>query len=97
MKMRVTGATGAKSLGGEGQPAAVAVLPFDNLTPNTPHAYLADAIPIELQSHFVACARSAGRLAAVRRGSLGHAYRSADDCEKPRGAIRDLGQRRRSR
>ncbi len=30
--------------------AAVAVLPFENLTPNTPHAYLADAIPIELQS-----------------------------------------------
>jgi len=30
--------------------AAVAVLPFENLTPSTPHAYLADAIPIELQS-----------------------------------------------
>jgi len=30
--------------------AAVAVLPFENLTPNTPHAYLADAIPLELQS-----------------------------------------------
>jgi len=30
--------------------AAVAVLPFENLTPNTAHAYLADAIPIELQS-----------------------------------------------
>ena len=45
-----TGATGAGSPRGEGQPAAVAVLPFDNLTPNTPHAYLADAIPIELQS-----------------------------------------------
>jgi adenylate cyclase len=30
--------------------AAVAVMPFENLTPNTPHAYLADAIPIELQS-----------------------------------------------
>ena len=30
--------------------AAVAVLPFENLTPNTPHAYLVDAIPIELQS-----------------------------------------------
>ena len=45
----------------------------------------------------VACARSARRLAAVRRGSLGHAHGSADDCEKPHGAIRDLGQRRRSR
>jgi TolB-like protein len=45
-----SGATGAQSPGGEGRPAAVAVLPFDNLTPNTPHAYLADAIPIELQS-----------------------------------------------
>jgi TolB-like protein len=30
--------------------ASIAVLPFENLTPNTPHAYLADAIPIELQS-----------------------------------------------
>lgn len=30
--------------------AAVAVLPFENLTPNTPHGYLADAIPLELQS-----------------------------------------------
>jgi TolB-like protein len=30
--------------------AAVAVLPFENLTPSKPHAYLADAIPIELQS-----------------------------------------------
>jgi TolB-like protein len=35
---------------GETAVAAVAVLPFENLTPNTPHAYLADAIPIELQS-----------------------------------------------
>lgn len=35
---------------GESAVAAVAVLPFENLTPNTPHAYLADAIPIELQS-----------------------------------------------
>ena len=35
---------------GESALAAVAVLPFENLTPNTPHAYLADAIPIELQS-----------------------------------------------
>src|SRR5882672_2508896 len=30
--------------------AAVAVLPFENLTPTTPRAYLADAIPLELQS-----------------------------------------------
>ncbi len=43
-------AAGGKLLRSAGQPAAVAVLPFDNLTPNTPHAYLADAIPIELQS-----------------------------------------------
>ena len=35
---------------GEGQVAAVAVLPFENLTPNTPRGYLANAIPIELQS-----------------------------------------------
>jgi len=35
---------------GDAAVAAVAVLPFENLTPNTPHAYLADAIPIELQS-----------------------------------------------
>jgi adenylate cyclase len=41
---------GAKRSRGEGQPAAVAVLPFHNLTPTTPYAYLADAIPIELQS-----------------------------------------------
>jgi adenylate cyclase len=42
--------TGADSPVGEGQVAAVAVLPFENLTPNTPRAYLANAIPIELQS-----------------------------------------------
>ena len=42
--------TGPDSPVGEGQIAAVAVLPFDNLTPNTPRAYLANAIPIELQS-----------------------------------------------
>ena len=30
--------------------AAVAVLPFEKLTPTTPYAYLADALPIELQS-----------------------------------------------
>ena len=42
--------TGPDSLVGEGQVAAVAVLPFDNLTPNTPRAYLASSIPIELQS-----------------------------------------------
>ena len=35
---------------GEGPVAAVAVLPFDNLTPDTPRAYLANAIPMELQS-----------------------------------------------
>lgn len=35
---------------GEGHVAAVAVLPFDNLTPATAHAYLANAIPIELQA-----------------------------------------------
>lgn len=35
---------------GDGQVAAVAVLPFENLTPNTPRGYLANAIPIELQS-----------------------------------------------
>jgi TolB-like protein len=35
---------------GDSAVAAVAVLPFENLTPNTAHAYLADAIPIELQS-----------------------------------------------
>lgn len=35
---------------GDGQAAAVAVLPFENLTPSTSRAYLANAIPIELQS-----------------------------------------------
>jgi serine/threonine protein kinase/tetratricopeptide (TPR) repeat protein len=30
--------------------ATVAVLPFENLTPTTPHAFLADAIPISLHS-----------------------------------------------
>ena len=41
---------GVKPASGNGGPAAVAVLPFDNLTPNTSHSYLANAIPIELQS-----------------------------------------------
>lgn len=40
---------GAKT-SGDAQPAAVAVLPFENLTPSTPYSYLANAIPIELQS-----------------------------------------------
>jgi TolB-like protein len=40
----------SRGLHGDSAVAAVAVLPFENLTPNTPHAYLADAIPIELQS-----------------------------------------------
>jgi adenylate cyclase len=43
-------APSALSLNAETQVAAVAVLPFDNLTPQTQHAYLANAIPIELQS-----------------------------------------------
>jgi adenylate cyclase len=56
--MRPAGTAGADDAVGstpalpiaEGQVAAVAVLPFDNLTPNTARAYLANAIPIELQS-----------------------------------------------
>jgi len=52
-----TGMTGGNSL--RGQPAAVAVLPFDNLTPNTPHAYLADATPIPTRT--ISSASSDGR------------------------------------
>ena len=52
-----TGMTGGNSL--RGQPAAVAVLRFDNLTPNTPHAYLADATPIPTRT--ISSASSDGR------------------------------------
>jgi adenylate cyclase len=41
---------GASDPRGDTAVAAVAVLPFENLTPNTAHAYLADAIPLDLQS-----------------------------------------------
>jgi TolB-like protein len=47
-----TGASIGAAADGRSQPAlaAVAVLPFGKLTPTTQYAYLADALPIELQS-----------------------------------------------
>ena len=79
--------------------AAVAVLPFENLTPNTPHAYLVDAIPIELQallsrvhdlrvvSRQSAVARSAGRtdLRTIARNLTVQYVIS--------GSVADLGER----
>ena len=44
------GAVDSKRPRGDAAVAAVAVLPFENLTPSTPYSYLVDAIPIELQS-----------------------------------------------
>ena len=44
------GAVSASDSGSHSALAAVAVLPFGKLTPLTQHAYLADALPIELQS-----------------------------------------------
>ncbi len=42
--------SGAATTSRESAIASVAVLPFENLTPNMQHGYLADAIPIELQA-----------------------------------------------
>ncbi len=88
-----------KSLRGEGQPAAVAVLPFDNLTPNTPHAYLADAIPIELQSTLSrvhdlrVVSRQSAAARAVTRTDLPTIARSLTVQYVISGSVADLGER----
>jgi TolB-like protein/predicted Zn-dependent protease len=53
--------------------AAVAVLPFEKLTPATPYAYLADALPIELQSLLsrVHELRVVSRQSSVARAGMG--------------------------
>ena len=88
-----------KSLRGEGQPAAVAVLPFDNLTPNTPHAYLADAIPIELQSTLSrvhdlrVVSRQSAAARAVTRTDLPTIAKSLTVQYVISGSVADLGER----
>jgi adenylate cyclase len=58
--------------------AAVAVLPFQKLTPTTPSAYLADALPIELQSLLSRMheLRVVSRQSAVARADAGSDLRA---------------------
>jgi adenylate cyclase len=79
--------------------AAVAVLPFDKLTPATPHAYLADALPIELQSLLSRMheLRVVSRQSSVARSGAGHDLRAiARDLNIQyviSGSIAELGDR----
>ncbi len=79
--------------------AAVVVLPFENLTPSTPHAYLADAIPIELQSLLsrVHDLRVVSRQSAVARSTAHTGLRTiARDLSVQyviSGSVADLGER----
>jgi adenylate cyclase len=83
----------------EGQVAAVAVLPFDNLTPNTSRAYLANAIPIELQSQLSRMhdLRVVSRQSAVARSESRADLRTiARDLAVQyviSGSVADLGER----
>ena len=92
-------AIGGASAHGEGQPAAVAVLPFDNLTPSTPHAYLADAIPIELQSilsrvhDLRVVSRQSAAARAVTRTDLPTIAKSLVVQYVISGSVADLGER----
>jgi adenylate cyclase len=83
----------------EGQVAAVAVLPFDNLTPNTPRGYLANAIPIELQSQL---SRVHGIRVVSRQSAVARSDTRADLPTIARtlavqyvisGSVADLGER----
>jgi adenylate cyclase len=91
--------TGADSLVGEGPVAAVAVLPFENLTPNTPRAYLANAIPIELQSQLsrIHDLRVVSRQSAVaradNRADLPTIARNLAVQYVISGSVADLGER----
>jgi adenylate cyclase len=79
--------------------ASVAVLPFENLTPNTPHSYLADAIPIELQSLLsrVRDLRVVSRQSAVARSAARTDLRTIARNLKVQyvisGSVADLGER----
>jgi TolB-like protein len=79
--------------------AAIAVLPFENLTPNTAHAYLADAIPIELQSLLsrVRDLRVVSRQSAVARSAartdLRTIARNLTVQYVISGSVADLGER----
>ncbi|HWN39624.1 MAG TPA: hypothetical protein VNP02_14070, partial [Gammaproteobacteria bacterium] len=84
---------------GEGQVAAVAVLPFENLTPNTPRGYLANAIPIELQSQL---SRVHDLRVVSRQSAVARADNRADPPTIARnlavqyvisGSVADLGER----
>jgi TolB-like protein len=91
--------TAADAPVGEGQVAAVAVLPFENLTPNTPRAYLANAIPIELQSQL---SRIHDLRVVSRQSALARSEHHADLPTIARdlavqyvisGSVADLGER----
>jgi len=78
--------------------AAVAVLPFEKLTPSTPHAYLADALPIELQSLLsrVHELRVVSRQSSVARAGAGDLRSIARDLNIQyviSGSIAELGDR----
>jgi TolB-like protein len=78
--------------------AAIAVLPFENLTPNTAHAYLADAIPIELQSLLsrIHDLRVVSRQSAVARSGAGTDLRTIARSLAVQyvisGSVADLGE-----
>lgn len=96
---RPAGPPRTESVVGEGHVAAVAVLPFDNLTPNTPRAYLANAIPIELQAQLsrIHDLRVVSRQSAVARAEdradLPTIARNLAVQYVISGSVADLGER----
>jgi TolB-like protein len=84
---------------GDSAVAAVAVLPFENLTPTTPRAYLANAIPLELQSLL---SRMHDLRVVSRQSAVAHSGTQADLPKIARdlsvdyvisGSLADLGDR----
>jgi TolB-like protein len=84
---------------GDAAIAAVAVLPFENLTPATPRSYLAMAIPLELQSLL---SRMHDLRVVSRQSSVAHTNTQADLPKIARelnvnyvisGSVADLGSR----
>lgn len=84
---------------GEGHVAAVAVLPFENLTPSTPRAYLASAIPIELQAQLSrlhdlrVVSRQSAVVRSENRADLPTMARNLAVQYVISGSVADLGER----
>lgn len=94
-----TPARGADWPAGEGQIAAVAVLPFENLTPSTPRAYLASSIPIELQAQLSrihdlrVVSRQSALVRSENRADLPTMARNLSAQYVISGSVADLGER----